>query len=170
MQTHLQNLKCKSAAYLREFVVLCLNFEKNTPMKLHHVLLAIFCISLLSCKQEKKAVDGPTQMEQVMAVHDEVMPKMGKLGKLVGELKAKVDTTAAGKEYESAMKDLQDANKSMMDWMMNFGDRFDSDEILNGKALTEQKQVWLNEEEKSVKALREQINSSIAKAEALLAE
>ena len=54
--------------------------------------------------------------------------------------------------------------------MMNFGDRFDSDEILDGKALTEQKQLWLNEEEEKVKKLKEQINSSIARAEALLKE
>jgi hypothetical protein len=29
-----------------------------------------------------------------------------------------------------------------MDWMQGFGSRFDSDEILNGKELTEQKQIW----------------------------
>ncbi|KQC30902.1 hypothetical protein [Flagellimonas eckloniae] len=123
-----------------------------------------------SCKQEKKASDGPTQMEQVMAVHDEVMPKMGTLGKLVGELKSKVDTTEMGQQYEVAMKDLQAANKSMMDWMMGFGDRFDSDEILDGKELTEEKQKWLDEEEVKVNALKEQINSSIEKAELLLAK
>jgi len=105
-----------------------------------------------------------------MAIHDEVMPKMGKLGRMVGELKAKVDTTEAGMAYEKAMRDLQDSHKAMMDWMQGFGDRFDSDEILNGKGLTEQKQEWLNEEEEKVKALREQINSSIEKAENLLKE
>ncbi|MGW9684262.1 hypothetical protein [Flagellimonas sp. 2504JD1-5] len=135
-----------------------------------HLILSVCAIMLFvaSCKQEKKASEGPTQMEQVMAIHDEVMPKMGKLGKLVGELKSKVDTTASGQQYEVAMKDLQAANRSMMDWMRDFGLRFDSDEILEGKALTEEKQQWLNEEEVKVKALREQINSSIEKAEALL--
>ncbi|BFP41536.1 hypothetical protein FGF1_23810 [Flavobacteriaceae bacterium GF1] len=107
-------------------------------------------------------------MQNVMAIHDEVMPKMGKLGKLVGELKSKVDTTETGKQYEVAMKDLQDAHDSMMDWMRGFGDRFDSDEILKGKELTPQKQKWLDEEEEKVKAMREQINSSIERAEALL--
>ncbi|MEO9512405.1 MAG: hypothetical protein ABJN84_02785 [Flavobacteriaceae bacterium] len=107
-------------------------------------------------------------MEQVMAIHDEVMPKMGTLGKLVGELKRKIDTTERGQQYEGAMKDLQAANKSMMDWMMGFGDRFDSDEILDGKELTEEKQKWLNEEEVKVKALRDHINSSIEEAEELL--
>ena len=101
-------------------------------------------------------------------IHDEVMPKMGKLSKLVAELKTKVDTTAKGKKYELAMKELQDSHKSMMHWMQGFGDRFDSDEILNGKALSPQKKEWLNEEEEKVNALKDQINSSIENAEALL--
>lgn len=136
--------------------------------KLFSVSFIAFLVFSLSCKQEKKEAVQSTQMQHVMAIHDEVMPKMGKLGKLVGELKSKVDTTETGKQYEVAMKDLQDAHDSMMDWMRGFGDRFDSDEILNGKELTPQKQKWLDEEEEKVKAMREQINSSIERAEALL--
>ena len=131
-------------------------------------LATIAILSLSACKQEKKAPEGPTQMQHVMAVHDEVMPKMGKLGKLVGELKAKVDTTEMGQHYETAMKDLQDAHAAMMDWMQNFGNRFDHEEILQGKELSEQKQLWLNEEEEKVMALKEQINGSIERAEELL--
>lgn len=138
--------------------------------KILSILVCVVLFFNFSCKEEKKAPEGPTQMEQVMAIHDEVMPKMGTLGKLVGQLKAKVDTTEMGQKYEVAMKDLQAANMSMMDWMKNFGNRFDSDEILNGKELTEEKQLWLNEEEEKVKALKEQINGSIERAQALLAE
>ena len=130
------------------------------------LLLVLVCIS--SCRQGKKGSEAPTQMEEVMMIHDEVMPKMGKLSKLVSELKEKIDTTATGKEYAAVMKDLKDSNKSMMDWMMGFGDRFNSDEILEGKELSPEKKEWLNEEEEKVKALKEQINSSIEKAEALL--
>lgn len=134
------------------------------------VAFILFLIIISSCKQEKKVVEGPSQMEEVMAIHDEVMPKMGTLSKLVAELKEKVDTTDTGKEYEMAMKDLQEANKSMMDWMMGFGNRFDSDEILEGKELSSEKQVWLNEEEEKVKEVAKKINTSIAKAEVLLKE
>ncbi len=136
-------------------------------------LSLLVCIVLFfhtSCKEEKKAPEGPTQMERVMAIHDEVMPEMGKLGKLVGELKSKVDTTEVGQQYEAAMKDLQEAHVLMMDWMKEFGDRFNSDEILNGKELSEEKQKWLDEEEAKVQAVKEKINSSIEKAESLLAK
>lgn len=136
------------------------------------LLPLIFSLMIVSCKQEKKSTEdqAPTQMETVMAIHDEVMPKMGKIGRLVGELKSKVDTTAQGMAYEKAMKDLQDANKGMMEWMQGFGNRFDSDEIMKGKELSPEKQQWLDEEEAKMKAVKEKINSSIEKAEALLKE
>ncbi len=118
-----------------------------------------------SCKEEKES----SQMKEVMAVHDEVMPKMGQLGKLVGELKGiENDSTEIGKQYKEARIALQDANEAMMDWMKNFGDRFTSDEILKGADLSEQKLQWLDEEEENVKALQEQINSSIENAQGLL--
>jgi len=134
------------------------------------LFLVVALIVGVSCKEDKKStVDSNNdQMEEVMAIHDEVMPKMGTIGKLVGKLKPKVDSTEMGMEYEKAMKDLQAAHQSMMDWMQGFGNRFDPDEILNGKALTEEKRKWLDEEEIKVKALRDQINSSIRNAETVL--
>ena len=48
--------------------------------------------------------------------------------------------------------------------------RFDHEEILEGKELTEEKQQWLDEEEEKVKVVKEKINGSIARAEALLAK
>ncbi|RKN83139.1 hypothetical protein [Ulvibacterium marinum] len=138
-------------------------------MKRTVFLFAVLAMAI-SCKEDKKSMANPNteQMEKVMAIHDEVMPKMGIIGKLVAELKPKVDSTEMGIHYEKAMKDLQASHQSMMDWMRGFGDRFDSDEILNGKALTEQKQKWLDEEEVKVKALKEEINSSIERAQAVL--
>ena len=107
-------------------------------------------------------------MRKVIAIHDEVMPKMGGFGKLVGELSTKEDSTEMGLKYKQAREDLQAAHKSMMDWMQNFGDKFDSDEVLNGKPLSETKQQWLDEEEVKIKAVRDQINKSLENAKAIL--
>ena len=137
---------------------------------LFSILICTVLFLSFSCKEEKKAPEGSSQMEEVMAIHDEVMPKMGTIGKLVGELKPKVDSTETGKQYEVAMKDLQAANTAMMDWMKEFGDRFDHEEILEGKELSAEKQQWLDEEEEKVKVVKEKINGSIARAEALLAK
>ncbi len=127
-------------------------------------MVLAFAAFTISCNSK---TDG-TQMKTVMAVHDEVMPEMGKMGKLVGELSSKEDSTAVGLKYKEARMDLQEAHKSMMTWMQNFGTRFTSDEILNGAELSDEKQVWLNEEQVKIEDLREQINGSIKTAEELL--
>ncbi|MGJ8737051.1 hypothetical protein [Zobellia laminariae] len=128
------------------------------------LMVLAFAAFTISCNSK---TDG-TQMKTVMAVHDEVMPEMGKMGKLVGELSSKEDSTAVGLKYKEARMDLQEAHKSMMTWMQNFGTRFTSDEILNGAELSDEKQVWLNEEQVKIEDLREQINGSIKTAEELL--
>jgi preprotein translocase subunit YajC len=133
-------------------------------------LLLVVMSVILSCKKEQKEVKEATQMERVIAVHDEVMPKMGTIGKLINKLEPMVDSTAIGKQHEVAIKDLKEGYNLMMDWMKGFGDKFDSDEIMKGKALTEEKQTWLIEEEEKVNIMRDKINSSIANAETLLKE
>ncbi len=140
-------------------------------MKKNIALLASFIlIFTFSCKEGNKTegAEESNKMKEVMAIHDEVMPKMGTVGKLVSRLKTKVDTTAQGQEYQKAIRDLQAANESMMEWMQDFGNNFDSDEIMNGKILTEEKQRLLNEEENEIKAVKEKIETSISNAEALL--
>ena len=124
-------------------------------------------ITFTSCKENKKA-EEPSKMENVMNIHDEVMPKMGTLGKLVGQLKPMADSHGAESAEFKAMKDLQEANRSMMDWMQGFGDRFDSEEIMNGKELSDEKKAWLKEEEEKVQQVKQNINSSIERAEEIL--
>ncbi|ALM08710.1 hypothetical protein SB49_13500 [Sediminicola sp. YIK13] len=132
------------------------------------VIAFVFSLFFLSCKEEKKEPNNNVQMKEVMAVHDELMPKMGKIGRLVGKLNKLEDSTETGQLYKEAKIDLQEANKAMMDWMRELGDRFDYEEIMKGKELTEQKQLWLNEEQDKVKELKEKINGSIERAEKLL--
>lgn len=132
-----------------------------------HIILFLSALITLtySCKEEDKE---NSQMKQVMAIHDEVMPKMGTIGKLVSKLDEKITNDPASDSLADAREDLKAAHKAMMDWMKGFGERFDGDEILKGKALTPEKQKWLDEEEAKVKALRDQINTSISRAQELL--
>ncbi len=126
---------------------------------------------LASCKnkEEKRDTTELTQMERVMAVHDEVMPKMGTIGKLVSQLEAKPDSLKSTPPYQTAIKDLKDAHDYMMTWMVDFNKRFDHDEAMKGKELSEQKKIWLNEEEEKVKVMRDKVINSIKNAKALLA-
>ncbi|MEO1010437.1 MAG: hypothetical protein AAFX53_03975 [Bacteroidota bacterium] len=109
----------------------------------------------------------PTKMEEVMALHDEVMEKMPQTAKLIGKLQTK-NQAGPQSNYTDAIESLRAANKSMVDWMQGFGQRFTADEMMKGKKLSELKQKWLLEEEVKVHALREEIYGSIANAEAVL--
>ncbi|WP_238528105.1 hypothetical protein [Robiginitalea biformata] len=127
---------------------------------------------LAGCRGEKKqeAKDAPSQMEEVIAVHDEVMPEMKTIANLVAELKPLADSTGQDSQYAVAMQDLQAAHQSMMDWMQGFGNRFDHEEIMKGKALSQEKQAWLAEEQEKVEAMRNQVLGSIERAREVLEE
>ncbi len=134
-----------------------------------HIFLSLAMITLFnSCKETPKTESGPTKMEQVMLVHDEVMPKMGSIARLVGALNDDMELNGASVEKEKAVKDLQAAHKSMMDWMKEFGGLFSADEILKGAPLTAEKKKSLLEQEVKVNQLKEDILGSIERAEALL--
>lgn len=135
--------------------------------KLLILSVSLFSVLFFSCKDHEKSQTS-TQMQQVMAVHDEVMPKMSSISKLISQLDAKIQAGDSTETYIKASQDLKDANKAMFDWMKGFSDRFDREEIMNGKALSAEKQKFLDEEEAKVKALRDQMNSSISNAEAIL--
>ncbi len=148
--------------------------KKSIPEKMRQtkkfILLVLVSLVILSCKDEKTNVtkSSTEQMKEVIAIHDELMRKTAKFGSLVGHLSSMEDSTEMGLKYKQARIDLQAAHESMMKWMQGFGDKFDSDEVLNGKELSDQKLIWLNEEEQKIKALKVQIEQSLDQAEGLL--
>ena len=81
-------------------------------------------------------------MEGVMAVHDEVMPKMGQIAKLSSALKPLADASPEGPEAK-ALEDLKVAHEAMMTWMKEIGDTFTHEEIMKGAALSDEKKEAL---------------------------
>lgn len=137
-------------------------------MRKFSLLLLILTMAVTSCKNGEKKSEGPTQMEEVMAVHDNLMPKMSDISSLMSELETKIDSIESSEKYQKAIDDLAASHTAMMDWMKDFGAKFDVDEILRGKPLTEQKQQLLDQEQQEVDELKKQIESSIANAKSLL--
>ncbi|WP_111308473.1 hypothetical protein [Confluentibacter sediminis] len=126
-------------------------------------------LTATSCKNEKKeSTTEKSQMQEVLAVHDEIMPKMGTIGNLISQIDVKIKETDSTEVLVNASRDLKDSHKDMMDWMKDFGEYFDSDEILNGKELSSEKQKTLDEQEAKIKTLRDKMNSSITNAQNLL--
>ena len=136
-----------------------------------YTLIALLSVGLLSlgCKGETPPSES-NKMAEVIAVHDEVMPKMSEIGKLVAQLKPMADSSETGLPYLKAMRDLQDAHAAMMDWMKGFGDRFDYEEVMEGKPLSPEKIALLKDEEVKVKAMRDLVLQSIDSAEKILDE
>jgi hypothetical protein len=116
---------------------------------------------------EHAAADGSPNAvlgEEVMKVHDEVMPRMNDIYKLKEGLKKKL--TEAGvaddkkKEIEQTITELDAASESMMVWMRAFNPQPDT--------LDEAKtHAYLEDEMKKVTKVKEDINAAIAKAEAI---
>ena len=135
------------------------------------LLLAAIVFSVVACKNketEPEAPVGPTQMEQVVAIHDELMPQMSTIGEMIAKLEANIDSTNVDSVKIKAIADLKSANESMMSWMKDFGATFESDEIMKGAELSDEKKAALNEFELSVHALKAEMQTAMENARATL--
>lgn len=100
--------------------------------------------------------------DQVMDIHDEVMPKMDDLYKLKGQLQEKIanspDLVAEKKQQiESIILKLDGASKSMMDWMHEF-------DPLPDTADEEDARAYLEDQMEKVKKVKEEMISAIEEA------
>lgn len=134
-------------------------------MKNLFFVLTLF-LAFASCKEKEAEADtnSPSKMEQVVAVHDELMPKMSEIASMIAKLEANIDSTNVDSVKVKAIADLKMANGSMMTWMKDFGSAFESDEIMNGAALSEEKMNTLATFEKSANELRNQMETAIQNA------
>ena len=111
---------------------------------------------------------------EVMAVHDEMMPKLDDVMALKSQAKqkmnqldslaktgGKLETTAEKQQLDSLVAELDRADNAMMDWMHNF----DSD--MKGRT-EDQKSEYLESEKVKIAAVKEKMLGSIAKAESRL--
>ncbi len=121
-------------------------------MNIHRlILLAISIVSLASCKKDSKSTDqegnDSSKMEQVstidstqpplfneiMAVHDEIMPQMSTIEILKQELRMRLDSIDASNtksefrsQFRHALAELNRADNMMSDWMNNFKENYDT--------------------------------------------
>jgi proline dehydrogenase len=100
--------------------------------------------------------------DEVMKVHDEVMPKMNDIYKLKEELKNQIANTPEmveekQKEIEAAILKLDSASEGMMVWMRNFNPLPDS-------LGEEQAKEYLENEMEKVKKVRAEILEALEKA------
>ncbi|MEP2024012.1 MAG: hypothetical protein ABJH98_06365 [Reichenbachiella sp.] len=127
--------------------------------------LIVLAFTIVACNSDKK--EQQTLFEQVMLVHDEVMPKMGNLRALASELSGKADSLALDslndnsseiQQLRNLSKNLKDANEGMMEWMRQF------EQLREGTPHGEVME-YLNEQRKSIQKVREDMLNSKDEAE-----
>jgi hypothetical protein len=118
---------------------------------------------------EQTQDEGPNQAlyNQMMDVHDEVMPKMDDIMKLKRELQEQIANTPdmvveRKQELERVISNLDSASNSMMSWMHRIHE-FDplADSVDQEKA-----REYLESEMEEIRKVKELINESIEKAKA----
>ncbi len=147
-------------------------------MKTLQLLSLLAIISIMSCSRssdhsgmnhdtEQTQEEGPNQAlyNQMMDVHDEVMPKMDDIMKLKRELQEQIanspDMVVERKEeLERVISNLDSASNSMMSWMHRIHE-FDplADSVDQEKA-----REYLESEMEEIRKVKELINESIEKA------
>ncbi|MBS1491024.1 MAG: hypothetical protein JSS93_10885 [Bacteroidetes bacterium] len=137
-------------------------------MKTIHAVLILFMLSACGKsdknqeKQNTESTDTNQALyEQVMDVHDEVMPKVEQLYSLKKELQEKLKTKDlpddVKKQIDLAIHGLDSADRAMMNWMHHFNPLPDS---ANREAARE----YLEDEMEKIKNVRELTYSTIQKA------
>lgn len=140
------------------------------------VLLVMVFVITWSCGQKSHDHDEHNQRDgdaieeggnqvlydEVMKVHDEVMPKMNDIYKLKEELKNQIANTPniaeeKKKEIEATILKLDSASEGMMVWMRNFNPLPDS-------LGEEQAKEYLENEMEKVKKVREDVVEALEKA------
>lgn len=121
-------------------------------------LIALAATLMYACGNSKKE-ELKTLKNEVMAVHDEVMPKMGDLMKAQKALKLKADSlmetsdSLAAQGYYDAAAKIDSANESMMNWMRNFQANF--------QGTDEELTAYLNEQKATIQKVKDDMLNSL---------
>ena len=137
-------------------------------LKLKFSLLTTMAILMVACSGNNSQKDIKSMREDVMAVHDEVMPKMGELRKMEKSLQQKAaelllaDSTMDVSSYTAAANEIASANEAMMGWMRAYEPNFEGS--------NEEIAAYLEAQKKSIDQVKQDMLGSLEAGKALLAE
>ncbi len=138
-------------------------------MNFKFILLALAFLAVLSACSNNQAQEAEQQKlwDEMMVVHDEVMPKMSDINALSKQMEAATADTALTDELRDATRkalyDLQAADKAMWDWMYGLQQLPD---LRNGKKHEDIMQ-YLQDEIGKITEVKNAMLGSIEAAEAL---
>ena len=117
----------------------------------------VLLILLSACKQNKTASPADILHDEVMVIHDKVMPEMKTIHNLKKELEA-LKTPETDSLIMARVSELNQSDEAMMAWMDNFSEP-DGEEA---------KVTYLQEEKKKITEVNDAVFRSIEKARATI--
>ncbi len=117
----------------------------------------VLLILLSACKQNKTASPADILHDEVMVIHDKVMPEMKTIHNLKKELEA-LKTPETDSLIMARVSELNQSDEAMMAWMDKFSEP-DGEEA---------KVTYLQEEKKKITEVNDAVFRSIEKARATI--
>ncbi|MDH5476020.1 MAG: viral A-type inclusion protein [Cyclobacteriaceae bacterium] len=149
-------------------------------MRLKSVLIVFSWIILFSCNNENKQDNNNEEMsaqeqrdvlyQEVITVHDEVMPKMEDIVLLQEKIRIQINSLNEVDSSSSRVSGLREMNallesadNAMMNWMREFKPEMNAKEVENEVALK-----YLENEMDRIHEVKKVVNESISSAEEYL--
>ena len=141
---------------------------------------AILFLGLISCKNDPKTEAQSEElkteiaqydalMEEAIEVHDDVMPKMGRLMELSEMMDKQIKKDSTISEFKIAKEKLNAAHDGMMTWMREYNEQFPYGEESPATAeALDQKMPVLKEKVEEVKRVKTETENVITYAQNLM--
>ncbi len=110
----------------------------------------------MACNNSGSTEESKKLYDEIMKIHDEVMPKMGDIRKLSKQLK-KIEDYQSIDSIVVSLNDLDNAHESMMGWMAQFK--------MPKEISNEEEMEFLNSQMKSVTVMKNTMLSALDRAE-----
>lgn len=139
--------------------------------KIFRVLTGILLLYIFACQSnDPNHIAQESLKDELMVVHDEVMPRMGEIHKLKKQLKKLSSKSIEGtdnsdlEEIRNAIKDLEKADDGMMEWMASFK----SPSKLRGEKSHDEIMNYLKDEKIKIEQVKVDMTKSIEQATKLV--
>ena len=125
-------------------------------------LLLVVSYFLINCSGGRKSSKIDALEQEVLEIHNKLMPLMGEVARLKDELekgREDLDSLAAGQfeEVDALLLELSDANEGMMNWMRSYSADFQ-------EMKEEEIEKYLKEQKEEIREVEDRITRAIAAA------
>ncbi len=149
-----------------DFTYLCFKIRSNMRIPIASLLVAVL-LTLSACGNSRQEAAQQKAWDEMMVIHDEVMPRMSEITALGKSIQAALaDTTLQSglrADAEKVLDDLAAADNAMWDWMYALQQLPD----LRQKIKHEDIMAYIQEETKKITEVKNQMLSSIAAGQAI---